>query len=231
MSSIRGAEACCPPTAMHRRIGRSAVEEGVEDLEPLVQRAASGDRAAAEELLGRCRKRLRQMVAARMHPRLAGRCDPSDIVQDVLADALRRLPEYVTQRSLPFFVWLRQIGLDRLADYCRRHLYAQSRSVFREEDVALSDDSVAALASHLVGSSSGPYQRMMQEEAIQHLRTCLEKLRPADRELLLMRFAEQLQIPEIAAALAISEAAAKSRTRRALESLQALFGDDSGKGR
>jgi RNA polymerase sigma-70 factor (ECF subfamily) len=199
----------------------------LENLEPLVERAASGDALAVDELMAAGRERLRQTIGARMHPRLAGRCDASDIVQDAMADAVRRLPEYLAKRPVPFFLWLRQIGLDRLADYCRRHLYAQARSVYREENVELSDDSIANLASHLAASSQGLQSRLIQEETERQLRACLEKLRPDERELLLMRYIEQLAVSEIAAALGVKERAAKSRVRRALEKLQGLMEEGS----
>ena len=47
----------------------------------------------------------------------------------------------------------------------------------------------------------------------------MQELAESDRELLLMRYVEQLKIPEIAAVQGISEASAKSRVRRALEKL------------
>ncbi len=194
----------------------------------LCRDASAGEKSALEELLSRYRDRLKRMLAVRMHPRLAKRCDPSDVVQDALAEATRRLPEYLGTPELPFYVWLRQLGLDRLTDYHRRHLYAQSRSVFREEEADLSDESVETLAQQLAGAVDDPARQLAREERRQRVRRCLEQLRPSDRELLLMRFAEQLQLKEIAAALGLTEAATKSRLHRALEKLLARFGDGSG---
>jgi hypothetical protein len=48
----------------------------------LVARAAAGDRAAIVELLERYRPRLRRMVALRLDPRLQGRVDASDVIQE-----------------------------------------------------------------------------------------------------------------------------------------------------
>ena len=47
-----------------------------------VTRAAAGDRAAIVELLERYRSRLRRMVALRLDPRLRGRVDASDEIQE-----------------------------------------------------------------------------------------------------------------------------------------------------
>jgi RNA polymerase sigma-70 factor (ECF subfamily) len=63
------------------------------DTDHLLDRAASGDRSSRELLLVRHRQRLKRMVAIRLDRRIAARVDPSDIVQEALADAARRLDD------------------------------------------------------------------------------------------------------------------------------------------
>ena len=77
----------------------------VEDssTEELLRRAGSGSRSALQLLLGGHRDRLRRMVSVRMDPRIAARVDPSDVVQEALAVASRKLPDYLRQRPLPFY--------------------------------------------------------------------------------------------------------------------------------
>src|SRR5687768_1040342 len=127
------------------------------DTEELIDRAARGDDAAAQELWTRHRARLRRMVAVRMDRRLAARVDPSDVVQEALADAARHLSEYLRTRPLPFQAWLRQFAWDRLLKLHRLHL-AKKRSVTREErpDMDLPDESVMHLANRLVHSGTSP---------------------------------------------------------------------------
>src|SRR5215471_6110054 len=103
------------------------------DTEELLQRSQAGDRQARGMLLQRHRKRLRRLIALRLDRRLAARLDPSDIVQEVLAEADRRLDHYLQQRPLPFYPWLRQLACDRLADAHRWHVQAQRRTVKRED--------------------------------------------------------------------------------------------------
>src|SRR3954447_16364237 len=98
----------------------------------LLRRAAQGDQAAWGALLVRSRDRLRRMVALRLDRRLQGRVDPSDIIQESFIDAARRLPEYVKNPSIPFFIWLRRLTGQRLLEQHRRHLGAQTRDVGRE---------------------------------------------------------------------------------------------------
>jgi RNA polymerase sigma-70 factor (ECF subfamily) len=90
---------------------------------------------------------------------------------------------------------------------------------------------VANLAG-VAGNMSGPDQQLIRRETEQRLRACLARLSAEDRELLVMRCVENLQVAEIASALAISVGAAKSRIRRALERMQELMSsDDSSMGR
>jgi DNA-directed RNA polymerase specialized sigma24 family protein len=57
------------------------------DTDQLLADASRGDAAARDRLLERHRRRLRQLVAVRMDRRLAARVDPSDVVQEALAEA------------------------------------------------------------------------------------------------------------------------------------------------
>ena len=73
------------------------------DTEQLLERAGRGESGACQQLLTRHRDRLRQMIAVRLDRRLAARVDPSDVVQEALADAVRKLAGYLEQRPLPFY--------------------------------------------------------------------------------------------------------------------------------
>src|SRR4051794_11198000 len=106
------------------------------DTELLLDRAAGagGDADARNRLLQRHRDRLKRMVAVRSDPRLAARVDPSDVVQEALADAAGKLDGYLRDRPLPFYPWLRRLAAERLVALHRRHVQARRRSVTREEE-------------------------------------------------------------------------------------------------
>jgi RNA polymerase sigma-70 factor, ECF subfamily len=195
------------------------------DTEELIRRAGTGDPEARQQLLARHRGRLRQMVALRINRRMAARVDPSDVVQEALADAAQSLSDYLKDRPLPFYPWLRQFAWERLLQLHRHHLQAQRRSVSREQlrigDIA--DESAAILAERLASSGSSPSARLLAAELRDRVRTALEALEPRDREVLVLRYLEQLMSKEIAAVLGISEAAVKTRHRRALERLRLIL--------
>ena len=198
------------------------------DTDQLLRRAGSGDTSAVGELLDRHRDRLRRMVGVRIDPRLAARVDPSDVVQEALAEASQKLPSYLEHRPLPFYPWLRQIAWERLVHLHQRHIGAQKRTVNREcrADIALSDESVMQLANRLVASGTSPSRRAVREELRQRVRAALDRMAPHDREILVMWHLEQLSTGEIAALLQMTEAGVKSRHRRALQRLLRILGED-----
>lgn len=195
------------------------------DTEELLDRAADGDQSARQDLLARHHKRLRQMVAVRMDRRLAARVDPSDVVQETLLDAARELSDYLRDRPLPFYAWLRQLAWDRLVELHRRHVHAKRRSVRREEPGVLNlpDESAIELARCLINSGSSPSKQMLRDEEKRRVHAALARLKPNDREVLVLRHLEQLPVREIAAILKLSEGAVKVRHLRALDRLRTFL--------
>jgi RNA polymerase sigma-70 factor, ECF subfamily len=190
----------------------------------VILRAAAGDRQALDQLWQVHRSRLRKVIQIRLDPRVRRRVDPSDLVQETLIEAQRRLPDYVHERPLPFYPWLRQLALERLNKAHRRHLGAQGRAVGREEqDWAMPDESVAQLADRLVSEETGAMQRLLKDEIRRQVRDALDQLNFDDRQVLVMRVLEDLTTGETAAVLGISEAAVRMRQLRALERLQKII--------
>jgi len=103
-----------------------------DKTQELILAARDGEASAVNQLLDRHRKALRRMVDLRMDHMVKRRVDASDIVQDVLVEANRRLQGYLDEPKLPFHLWLRGLARDRMIDAHRRHRVAGRRSVDRE---------------------------------------------------------------------------------------------------
>jgi RNA polymerase sigma-70 factor (ECF subfamily) len=138
----------------------------------------------------------------------------------------RRLPDYLRDRPLPLYPWLRQLACDQLAALGRRHIRAGNRSVTREEPAPVTDASMQELAERLVARGSNPSARVQRNERQARVQFALGRLSEHDREVLVLRHLEQLTTSEIAAILNISEAAVHSRHLRALRRLRDLLGPD-----
>ena len=196
------------------------------ETDELIRRAAEGERAATEDLLVRHRERLLRMVAVRMDSRLAARVDASDVVQEALGEASRKLPEYLRDQPLPFYPWLRQIAWERLVDMHRRHIHAQKRAAGREQRrYRLSDRSTLALADQLLAGGTSPSGHFARAELCDRMRATLNSLSPRDREVLVLRHLEQLSTREIASVMEITEGAVKTRHLRALQRLRNLLSE------
>ncbi|MCA9259128.1 MAG: sigma-70 family RNA polymerase sigma factor [Planctomycetales bacterium] len=189
----------------------------------MVQRATSGDEQAWEALVGIHRGRLRRMVELRLDRRLQGRLDASDVVQESLVDAARRLRQYAERPTMPFFLWLRFLTGQRLAEQHRRHLGAKARNAAREvslEGGYVPSATTARMALQLVCDQTTPSEAIERGERQQQLQQALDALDPIDREVLAMRHFEQLTNGEVAAALGIDKSAASKRYLRALGRLK-----------
>jgi RNA polymerase sigma factor (sigma-70 family) len=89
----------------------------------------------------------------------------------------------------------------------------------------LPDESALELAECLVSSGTDPGRSMLQEEIRQRVRSALDKLRPQDRALLVMRYLEHMTLKEISEVLGVTPAAVKMRHARALLRLEECLGD------
>jgi RNA polymerase sigma-70 factor (ECF subfamily) len=195
------------------------------DTDALILAATRGDRGARQRLLPRHRERMRRMVAARMDQRLAPRFDPSDVVQEALAEADRGLDDYLRDRPLPFYPWLRQFACQRLRQLHRHHVDAGRRSVACEErwEMPLPEHSTYVLAHRLLAGGTSPSRRLIRDEQRDRVKDALGRLDPRDREVLVLRYLEGLTTGDIAAVMGIRSGAAKMRHLRALERLRGLL--------
>jgi RNA polymerase sigma-70 factor (ECF subfamily) len=191
--------------------------ESTRAIEVLIDQAFRGDEAARHALLEQNRERLRRMVAARLDRRVASRIDPSDIVQETLAHAARRMDEYFRDRAIPFRSWLRQVAKERVIDAHRRHIIAGRRSINRESRAdERPDASAGELVGRLEANDTSPSNRLWREERHERVMAALAALPPRHREVLVMRYLEQRATDEIADALGITPGAVKARLLRAL---------------
>jgi RNA polymerase sigma-70 factor (ECF subfamily) len=184
-----------------------------------------GDDAVAE-LVGHYREKLLRMIAIRMDRRIVGKVDANDILQDAFVVATRRIHDYLTRPSVPFFVWLRQITHQALIDVHRQFLGAQKRDV--QQEVALhgsgpGDASSSAWEIQLADSLTSPSQCAARRETVAELRAALAQMGEIDREVLVLRHLEELTNNEVAEILNIDKYAASKRYLRALERLRSVM--------
>ena len=196
------------------------------ETEQLLESSRLGDAEARSRLLGRHRDALRRLIKLRIDPALGRRVDASDIVQDVLLEADRRLVDYLAAAKMPFHLWLRCLARDRLIDAHRHHRRAQRRSLDREQPLphqAWSDQSAVDLADLVRDRHATPAAAAIGRELESRFQAALEQLDEIDREIVLLRHFEQMSNGAAAEVLGLSPPAAGMRYLRAMRRLRSLL--------
>jgi len=196
------------------------------ETEQLLDQARQGRADAVEQLLARHREPVRRMIDLRLDPAIVQRVDASDVVQEVMLEASRRLQDYLQNPTMPFLVWLRHLAKDHLIDAHRRHHQAQKRGVNREQPLhrpAWADQSSLELAGQLVDAERTPASEAIQQELQRRLHDAIAQLDDIDREVILMRHFEQLSNQEVAQALELTGPASSMRYLRAVRRLRDLL--------
>ncbi len=179
----------------------------------------AGSEAAFAMLFELYRERLQRMVHFRIDPRLVGRIDAEDVLQETYLEAGKRLKAF-RDDSKPFLVWIRLITQQTMIDLHRKHLGAKMRNAGRE----ISAPASGTLSGFFVANITSPSRAVMREELRSKVEAALESMEEIDREVLLLRHFEELSNKEAAAVLGIQENAASNRYVRALGRLKGFLG-------
>jgi RNA polymerase sigma-70 factor, ECF subfamily len=185
----------------------------------------NGDREALAVLFSQHRERLWRMVNFRMHPRLSGRVDPEDVLQDAYLAAVQRLVHYRDESAMSPFIWIRMIVMQTLTDVHRHHLGTQMRDAGREVPVPgwhNPQTTSASLAAVLMGQFTSPSQAAARAEMSDHVERAIADMDPLDQEVLALRHFEELSNNEVAEVLGIQQKAASIRYVRAIKRLKTI---------
>ena len=188
----------------------------------LLRRVKEGDQQALAELFSLHRDRLWRIVNFRLDPRLLGRVDADDVLQEAYLAAAQRIEHYLDDSSQTFFIWLRLIANQTMIDVHRRHLGAQMRDASRDMSIHAhyAQATSMSIASQLLGNFTSPSQIAMRDEVAAQLDKAIESMEPIDREVLALRHFEELTNSEVAEVLGIQQKAASIRYVRALKRLK-----------
>ncbi|MEO2033804.1 MAG: sigma factor, partial [Planctomycetaceae bacterium] len=145
----------------------------------LVNRVIDGDHDALAELFSEHRDRLWRMINFRLDPRLHGRVDADDILQEAWLAAVQRIDHFLADATRSIFVWFRLIASQTLIDLHRRHLGTQKRNAALEFSIHRgwsSDSTSSALSFHLLGHLTSPSQAALREELSNQLQASLQTM-------------------------------------------------------
>jgi RNA polymerase sigma-70 factor, ECF subfamily len=192
----------------------------------LLVRAKTGDAEALAALFSRYRYRLKRLVHLRLDRRLAGRVDPSDVLQEAYLEVHKRFAEHDRDPGLPFYLWLRLVTGQKLTDVHRQHLGTKMRDAGREVSLhrgALPQASSESLAAQLLGKLTSATQAAIRAEHRLLVQEALGRMGPLDREVLVLRHFEHLSNDETALVLGLKKGTASQRYIRALKRLKEIL--------
>jgi RNA polymerase sigma-70 factor (ECF subfamily) len=173
--------------------------------------------------LERFRAYLRLLARMQMDPRLQGKLDPSDLVQQTLLQALRALDRFQQRTDAELAAWLRQILAHNLAN-AARDLGRAKRDVARERSLeAALEQSSARLEAWLVAEQSSPSEQAQRKEQVLRLAEALGTLPEAQREALTRRYLQNWSLDDIGRHLGRSPAAVAGLIKRGLKQLRLLL--------
>jgi RNA polymerase sigma-70 factor (ECF subfamily) len=163
---------------------------------------------------------LRLLARLQLDPRLQGKLDPSDLVQQTLLRAHQALGQFRGTTAAEKAAWLRQILARTLANAIRDHARAK-RDVALERSLEASlNDSSARLEAWLVAEQASPSEQAVRNEQLVHLAGALARLPELQREVLILRHCQGWSLAEISAHLGRTRPAVASLLRRGLKQLR-----------
>lgn len=162
----------------------------------------SGNLPAAEELYLQHHEHIFRFIWSRVQDAPLA----EDLTGEVFTRMVANLPNY-RDRSLPFRAWLYQIARNLIIDHHRKEASAQSL-----KDVANAN-------------AVSPEENVEVALTLERVQRALEKIDPAQREVVELRFLAELSLEEVAEAMDKSVAAVKALQHRGLASLRTHLKD------
>lgn len=177
--------------------------------------------SAFEATVQTTKERLLQLADRHLHPLLRQRLTAEDILQEMLATALKSPAFFSKASEVPIYFKLRRLLFQTLADAERHHLKSRKRDLYREIPLDLEqEDPDAPTPRTLVAEISSPFTKVARQERYSLLSTILSSLPANDRRIIVLRHFDGCTNAECASILNLSEKAASLRYVRALTRLQ-----------
>lgn len=173
-----------------------------DDPQLLVQRAVEGD----AESFGRLYELYIDQVYRHVYYRVSNSSDAEDITAQVFLNAWRAMPRY-RYMGKPFQVWLLSIAHNLVVDY-----YRAQKSQSSIDDVVIAS-----------GESTDPVLAAERNFASAEVRQAIMKLKREQQQVIVLRFIDGLEYPDIAAIMGKREGAVRVILHRGLTALRGVL--------
>jgi len=174
-----------------------------------IEKAQAGDRAAFDALVAVHRTPVERHVRQSLGARLRERCEADDVLQETYLRAFQSIGRFEWRDQGSFLSWLKTIASHVVLEAASRD--ARDLSVPLERDVP--------------ASGVAPEKELRRAERFDRLEAALEGLSPEHRQVIRLARLEKLPLKEVARRMDRTPNAVKQLLWRALQKLQAAFGD------
>lgn len=200
-------------------------DDGDSSTLRLIERARSGDEAAANRLFEAHHDRLCRLVRSQLGPRMRESLDETqDILQSAFRGALRALPAYEPKGEDAWVRWMGTLIVNKIASRARYHgalkRGGDANQVGGTEGLGLLNERPA--------ESESPALRMANQESQDRIYQALEQLPADQRRLLLQAHISKRPLRSIAEDLGCSVDTVRSRMKRAEKALATVYRDMGG---
>lgn len=173
-----------------------------------VARLRRGDVDALSELISRYQNRLyRYLLRLVRQP-----AEAEDLFQQTWVRVVEKIRSFDPSKN--FDAWLFTVARNLAFDHLRR---IRPESL---DEPGPNDFSAETPAERLPSNAPGAFDRVLERERASHLAAALTDLPVIYREVLALRFEEEMKIEEIAQVLGAPLSTVKSRLRRSLEQMR-----------
>ncbi len=168
-----------------------------------------GDQKAYAELL----QRYRESVYYTMLRMCNNKEDADDLTIEAFGRAFKRLNQYTP--TYAFSTWLFKIATNNAIDFLRNKKKNTSISL----DFKMENDEGQEFSKSITSQTLDPEEHIIKKQKINMLRVVVDKLKPRYKELVEMRYYEELSYDEIAEKLDLPVGTVKAQLFRAREFL------------
>lgn len=181
-----------------------------DDPRDLIHRARRGD----QEAFGALYEQFFVPVFRYIYYRVGKKEDAEDLVQTVFVKAYESLPSF-RQTSSPPLAYFFTIARNTIIDHARK-----------KKDVVM--HTIEELLESVPSLEASPHEKALQSESVAFMRCALDELEGDQKDVIILKFINDLSNKEIAALMDRSEAAVRQLQHRALSSLRSIIKKRSG---